>query len=674
MTSCLKIIFKKTSKKLFWGLFGLLILMPIFKVIAKDDYPKLANYYLSWDITDDQAKELAKWDLVILHTQAVDRNPDILEILKRNNPKIKILAYFVAQEIAKQSLAIDPKGAWGNVYRQVDDQNWWLKDLDGNQLSYWSESQLINVAKSDSDFNLSSWLPGYIKNNYLDQDNNWDGVFYDNCWETIDWLKFNLDLNNDGQADSPAIQNQFWQKGLRTLLKNTNELIGPNKIIVCNTGSTYHDFYQGRMFETFPLSNEGGWAKNLNDYLTTGPFSIINSNGQNLNNQDNYQLMRYGLTSALLGPGYFAYDLGDKNHGQLWWYDEYNTSLGKPLGPARENSTNASNNNFINGLYTREFENGLVAVNSTNNIQTLNLLSPYEKLKGLQDPKINDGTLVTNITLKPGDGLILLKPLSNLIGVPYKNGDFVTIVNEAGQTIRNGFLAYQKKIPGVDELLFKDVNGDGRPEIFKTNQNTVYYYSEINVLETKFYPYGENFKFGFNILVVDLDNDGTLEILTVPKKNASAHVKMFSLAGRLLNPGFFAYNKKYASGAVLATADLDHNGVLEIITGPGVGYNLPIKIFNSSGEEVMTSFYPFGNKYSGGLSLGAGQLGNDSEVKLVISRLKGNNNEINIFSTQGELLNKWQINPPLPGGLELRVADLAGRGQNEIIILTRLTP
>lgn len=662
-------MFERTSKKLFWCVIGLLVLMPIFNVVAKDDYPKLANYYLAWDITDEQAMELAKWDLVILHTQAVDRNPDLLEILKKNNPKIKILAYFVAQEIAKQSLDIDPFGAWGNVYRQIDRQNWWLKDLNGNQLSYWSQSLLINVAKLDQDYNLSTWLPQYIKNNYLDKDNNWDGIFYDNCWGAIDWLNFNLDLDNDGLADSPEVQNKLWRQGLRALLKNTKELIGPNKTVVCNTGTEYRDFYQGRMFETFPLASEGGWAKNLNDYITTGPYSIINSNANNLGGWNNYQLMRFGLTSSLLGPGYFAYDFGDQDHGQLWWYDEYNAFLGKPLEPAREAETNQLINVFKTGLYTRNFTNGIVIVNSTADIKTIELLGNYEKLKGVQDPKVNDGSIVDNLKLNPSDGIILLKPLSNLTGVTYKNGNFISIFNRDGETVRNGFFAYHKNFSGGAELLFKDVNGDGLPEIFKIDKNTVYYYNETNVLEAKFYPYGENFKSGFSLMVDDINNDGRMEILTVPKKNAGAHVKMFSLTGRWLTPGFFAFDKKYSSGAVFTAADLNNDGTREIIVGPGAGYNFPIKIFNSEGQEIMQSFYPFGNKYKDGISLGAGRVNATLEAEIIVSRLKGNN-EVDIFSAQGKFLNKWPAHVKLRAGVEFRVIDVDGNGQDEIITLT----
>eukprot|EP00936_MAST-01D_sp_MAST-1D-sp1_P002914 g2914.t1 len=44
--------------------------------------------------------------------------------------------------------------------------------------------------------------------------------------------------------------------------------------------------------------------------------------------------VRYGLVFALLSGASFAHELGDSYHGQDWWYDELDHSLGLPLGPS----------------------------------------------------------------------------------------------------------------------------------------------------------------------------------------------------------------------------------------------------------------------------------------------------------------------------------------------------
>jgi len=61
-------------------------------------------------------------------------------------------------------------------------------------------------------------------------------------------------------------------------------------------------------------------------------------------------------------------------------------------------------------VWRRDYESGLVLVNATASIQTLPLGGPFRKIQGTQVPEINDGSTVTEVTLPPWDGLILLRP------------------------------------------------------------------------------------------------------------------------------------------------------------------------------------------------------------------------------------------------------------------------
>jgi uncharacterized protein (TIGR03437 family) len=54
-----------------------------------------------------------------------------------------------------------------------------------------------------------------------------------------------------------------------------------------------------------------------------------------------YPNMRFGLGTALMMDGFSTYDYGDTSSAVSWWYDEYDFSLGYPLGPATRIVTNA---------------------------------------------------------------------------------------------------------------------------------------------------------------------------------------------------------------------------------------------------------------------------------------------------------------------------------------------
>jgi len=104
----------------------------------------------------------------------------------------------------------------------------------------------------------------------------------------------------------------------------------------------------------FEMKRYRTWAQ-----LGQPPFTaLINSNTFN-SGQINYRDMRFGLTSTLMGDGFFSYDNGDQAHGDPWWFDEYDNAgqgrgyLGQPLGEARwiDEQANAllSNGSFEEG-------------------------------------------------------------------------------------------------------------------------------------------------------------------------------------------------------------------------------------------------------------------------------------------------------------------------------------
>jgi len=61
-------------------------------------------------------------------------------------------------------------------------------------------------------------------------------------------------------------------------------------------------------------------------------------------------------------------------------------------------------------VWRRDFSKGLILINATAAPRTIPLDGTFQKIDGSQVPEINDGSLVTQVTLQPMDGLILLLP------------------------------------------------------------------------------------------------------------------------------------------------------------------------------------------------------------------------------------------------------------------------
>jgi hypothetical protein len=63
-------------------------------------------------------------------------------------------------------------------------------------------------------------------------------------------------------------------------------------------------------------------------------------------------------------------------------------------------------------VWRRDFENGVTLVNPTEAAVRVSLAGTFRKIKGIQDPTVNDGSVVSAVTIPAHDGLVLLRTSS----------------------------------------------------------------------------------------------------------------------------------------------------------------------------------------------------------------------------------------------------------------------
>ena len=127
----------------------------------------------------------------------------------------------------------------------------------------------------------------------------------------------------------------------------------------------------------------------------------------------NYQKMRWGIATALLGDGYFSYEIGTNGHGSLglMWFDEYDNAgagrgyLGQPDGDCYEIQDFGGDGK----VYRRNYTNGIVLCNPSNQSVTIELENSFKLIKGKQVPSVNTGESVRSVTIASHDGRILLR-------------------------------------------------------------------------------------------------------------------------------------------------------------------------------------------------------------------------------------------------------------------------
>ncbi len=652
--------------------------------IVKDDYPKLANYFLKWSIADYEVSELAKWDVLILDMEVQENSRNNLKKIRELNPNIIILAYITSQE-ANADIYDSPWSYNASLRKKLlngIDNGWWLRDKNNKRVSFWEGTYMLNLSEgaklSSSGKKWNDYLPEFVSREIIST-GLWDGLMYDNIWGDLAWVKEGIDIDNDGQVKSTTEINNKWALGTKRMLNNTRELIGPNYLILGNgkVYSDYQSFLNGVMLEGFPAPWEGGgvWSNIIRTYSdikklnNTPNITIINSG---LGNNQNYQAMRFGLTSTLMeNHGYFSFDFGTSDHGQIWWYDEYNVNLGRAKTSAY-NLLDKDNYSYKNGLWRRDFAEGIVLVNSSDRDQLYVFNNEeFEKINGAQDRSVNNGSIINFIKIKANDGVVLLKrsSLPTIIrNAGFNNGDFVRVFDFDGHQTRPGFFSYMDNFPANSQIVVADIDHDGQDEFLVNNRGIISIHKN-GVKIREFKPYDGKFIGEISLAVADLDGDGSKEIITGAGQGGGPHIRVFSYDGRPLIGGFFAYDENFRGGVKVAVMDLDGDGTQEIITGAGIGGGPHIRVFSKDGKPLIGGFFSYDKNFRGGLSLAIGDINGNGQKEIVTIPASGKSSEVKIFNKDGVFLNSFYAYQEAPSsGMNIMTEDIDNNGVFEILV------
>ena len=271
-------------------------------------------------------------------------------------------------------------------------------------ITFWPDSWVLNLSTMSPTAVVSSTIGAERWGDYnarvgaaLLSNPAWDGLLIDRADPNESWLvggstarTIDPDQSNTLLTDYTAFD-VAWNAGLRQYEQQLRSLVGDDKIIFVNWGMQNYDLLNGNNYEGFPLDNgesyRGTWHQTMfgtlpdvGDYFSwmenaqspnitmietyeddgapdaTGDGSY-NNPCANPNFTPNYRKMRFGLTTALLNDGYYAYEMNTNGHGALclMWFDEYDNAgaqrgyLGQPLGAATRTGNVSLGSDMLTG-------------------------------------------------------------------------------------------------------------------------------------------------------------------------------------------------------------------------------------------------------------------------------------------------------------------------------------
>lgn len=116
---------------------------------------------------------------------------------------------------------------------------------------------------------------------------------------------------------------------------------------------------------------------------------------------------------------------------------------------------------------------------------------------------------------------------------------------------------------------------------------------------SSFMAYTPGFTGGVYVATGNVDGLPGDEIITGPGPGGGPHVRIFKENGTPL-ASFMAYNPAFTGGVRVATADVNGDGIDEIITGAGPGGGPHVRIFDMTGR-VLGSFFAYAQNFTGGV-------------------------------------------------------------------------
>lgn len=635
-----------------------------------DKYPRVGNYFLDPEISQAEAEELAQWDLVILGFDTQYNSPDAFATMRKINPDIIILAYVTSEEVPVKHLdETDKNSPVYQLYHQLlEKDEWFLKNTSNDYVNFYPGTRMINVT--------TAWkkvLPKFITQKVLKKyPKKWDGVFYDNCFNDVSWVDNNIDVNQDNQADFWKTADKQWKRGMNTIMKQTRKR-NKTKFIMCNSNGEYYTNINGRMIEAFPSEFDGNWTGSMKQYfnvLNTAkrPSMVIVNTVANSDDSANYKKMRFNLTSTLMGDGFASFDESVDRHASLWWYDEYSVALGNPLSGAYNVETNEGTIELKDGVWRRNFQRGIVIVNSSSSSKRIVLEDGFEKILGTQDVETNNGKVVGAVTLESNDGIVLLGRVTQVTDAPFINGTLAKVFNARGKTRRNNFFTYNSQFSGGDTVVYlEDVNtsvvaGDTYVTVYKNGRKTA-----------RFAPYGESFTGGVNIDVDRLQGKNKAYRIVTGTQNYGPHVRIFSLSGTLVNPGCFPYDKVFGGGVNVAIGDVvQSNGGKEIVVAAAHGGGPHVRILNYNCQLISPGFFAYDQSMRSGVSVAAGDVDNDGKDDIVTVPGDGSPAYVRIFNSRGHATQPgfYAFSQSDKSGASVAVSDVDGDGINELVAMS----
>jgi hypothetical protein len=168
-----------------------------------------------------------------------------------------------------------------------------------------------------------------------------------------------------------------------------------------------------------------------------------------------------------------------------------------------------------------------------------------------------------------------------------------------------------------------------------------------------FFPYDATFRGGVRVAAGDVDGDGCDDVVTAPGPGGGPHVQVFSGSDLAVLRSFLAYDAGLTAGVYVAAADVNGDGLADIVTGVDAGGGPHVSVFDGRNGTVLHSFFAYPTGFTGGVRVGAADLTGDGHADVIAGAGPGGGPHVRVFDarTLQPVTDVLAYDPGFQGGI-----------------------
>jgi hypothetical protein len=223
-----------------------------------------------------------------------------------------------------------------------------------------------------------------------------------------------------------------------------------------------------------------------------------------------------------------------------------------------------------------------------------------------------------------------------VVGAGVGGGPAIAILNSQTGEVMQSFFAFDPAFRGGVNVAVYDANNDGILDIVAAAGSgggpevRIFNGANLAVLRS-FFAYAEDFRGGVNVATIDLNNDGVLDIVTGAGAGAAPHVKVFDGSTNAVISQWYAYPVTFRGGVYVAVGDIGNDGSIELITGAGAGGAPVVAVWDPNTGALLAQFMAYAQDFAGGVNVSIYDGNGDGVLDLITTPGLGGAPEVKGF-------------------------------------------